>query len=282
MIVIGELINCARKSIRERTEQRDAAYIRDVALRQVEAGAHMLDVNGGIPRQEAESLEWLVNVVQDTVDVPLCLDSSDPGALERALTLCRQPPMINSITEEPERIAALLPLVKKSGLKVIALCISESGPATGVEARLATARRLIDLLAAEGVPLADIYVDPCAMPLGAGPEEVEAVLEVIPRIMAEYPGVHTSVGVSNVSFGLPARKLLNRVYLPLLMARGLDAVVVDPCDRQIMMNIIAAEALLGRDEFCMEYLRAFRQGKLEPIPVGGGGPQHPAAPEPRE
>ena len=268
MLIIGELINCARKSIRERTEKRDAAYIRDVALRQVEAGAHMLDVNGGIPRQEAESLEWLVHVVQDAVDVPLCLDSSDPGALKRALTLCRQPPMINSITEEPERIAALLPLVKESGLKVIALCISESGPAAGAEAR-----RLVDLLAAEGVPLADIYVDPCAMPLSSGPEEVVAVLEVIPRIMAEYPGVHTSVGVSNVSFGLPARKLLNQVYLPLLMARGLDAVVVDPCDRQIMINIIAAEALLGRDEFCMEYLRAFRQGKLEPISAAVGGPK---------
>jgi 5-methyltetrahydrofolate--homocysteine methyltransferase len=267
MLIIGELINCTRKKVREAAEKRDDAYIRGVALKQVEAGAHVLDVNGGIAGQEAECLSWLVNVVQETVDVPLCLDSADAGALGAALPLCKYPPMVNSITDEPARIAALLPLVKEHGLKVIALCMGEAGPPAGLEDRLVTAGRLVDRLTAEGVALDNIYVDACVMPVSTGPEHPKAVLEAVGRIMTEYPGVHTSVGVSNVSFGLPVRKLLNQVFLSLLMARGLDAVVADPCDRQTMMNIAAAEALLGRDEYCVEYLRVFRDGKLELTPA---------------
>ncbi len=267
MLIIGELINCTRKKVREAAEKRDAEYIRSVALKQVEAGAHLLDVNGGIAGQEVECLSWLVGLVQEVADVPLCLDSADAHALKAVLPICKHPPMINSITDEPARIAALLPLVKENGLRVIALCMGESGPPAGLEDRLATARRLVDRLTTEGVPLDHIYVDACVMPVSTGPEHPKAVLEAVGRIMADYPGVHTSVGVSNVSFGLPVRKLLNQVYLTLLMARGLDTVVADPCDRQTTMNIAAAEALLGRDEYCVEYLRAYREGKLELTPA---------------
>jgi len=263
MFIIGELVNCTRKRIRAAAEARDAGYIKEVALKQADAGASMLDVNGGIAGQEAECLAWLVNVVQETVDLPLCLDSSDPDALRRALPVCKQRPMINSITDEPARLQAILPLLKEYRARVVALCMGTSAPPAGVEDRVLTAGRLVDRLTAEGIPFEDIYVDPCVLPVSTGPEHGRAVAEAIGQITTRYPGVHTSVGLSNVSFGLPLRKLLNEVFLVLLMARGLDTAIVDPCDRQLMANIAAAEALLGRDEYCVQYLRAYRQGKLE-------------------
>jgi cobalamin-dependent methionine synthase I len=263
MFIIGELINCTRKRIRAAAESRDDGYIREVARKQVEAGASMLDVNGGIAGQEVECMAWLVNIVQETVDLPLCLDSSDPEALKGALPLCKQPPMINSITLEPERFDAVLPLLKEFKAKVVALCMGTSGPPAGVEDRVANADQLVERLTAEGIPLDGIFVDPCVLPVSTGPEHGAAVAQAIGQIVTRHPGVHTSVGLSNVSFGLPLRKLLNQTFLVALMAHGLDAAIADPCDRQLMINIAAAEALLGRDEFCVQYLSAFRQGKLE-------------------
>ena len=263
MFIIGELINCTRKRIGAAAQSRDAEFIKEVARNQVNAGADMLDVNGGLPGQEVECLTWLVNVVQEAAEIPLCLDSADPAALRSALPLCKQRPMINSITDEPARYQAVLPLLKEYGAKVLALCMGAAGPPTGVEDRVATACRLVDGLTAEGMALDDVYLDLCVLPVSTGPEHGKALLEAIGQIRGRYPGVHLSAGVSNVSFGLPVRKLLNQVFLVLLMARGLDAAIVDACDRQVMMNIKAAEALLGRDEYCAEYLRAYREGKLE-------------------
>ena len=265
MWIIGELINCTRKKVGTAAQARDAAQIQEIARNQVNAGADMLDVNGGLPGQEVETLIWLVNIVQEVADIPLCLDSADPEALRKAIPLCRHRPMLNSITDEPTRLEALLPVVKEYRPKMIALCMSPAGPPMGVEDRVATASRLIDRLTSEGTALDDIYVDACVLPASTGPEHSKALIDAMGMIIGRNPGVHCSAGVSNVSFGLPQRKLLNQVYLTLLMAHGLDAAIVDPCDRQLMMNIRAAEVLLARDEMCVNYLRAFREGKLEPI-----------------
>ncbi|MCC7174697.1 MAG: dihydropteroate synthase [Bryobacterales bacterium] len=269
MFIIGELINSTRKRIREAVLSRDAAYIRETAVRQKEAGAGMLDVNGGVAGREVECLTWLVNVVQEAVDLPLCLDSSDPAALGAALPLVKGRAMINSITGEPARFEAVLPLVKQYNTKVVALAMG-AAPPTGVEDRVAMGCRLVDSLTASGIALDDIYVDPCVLPVSTGGEHGKGVAEAVSQVMSRYPGVHTSVGLSNVSFGLPVRKLLNQTFLVLLVSRGLDTAIVDPCDRQLMANLAAAEALLGRDEFCAGYLRAYRAGKLEPPPPAGG------------
>jgi 5-methyltetrahydrofolate--homocysteine methyltransferase len=262
MLIIGELINCTRKKVGEAASNRDADFFREIATRQANSGADMLDVNGGLPGQEVEVLSWLVNKVQESVDVPLCLDSADPAALDRALPLCRKRAMINSITDEPGRIRALLPVLKEFRPKVIALCMSEAGPPNTAEERVATASRLVDRLITEGFVLDDIYVDPCVIPVSTGSEHGKALIQSVGQIKARYPGVHISAGVSNVSFGLPVRKLLNQVLLVLLMSQGLDAGIVDPCDPQLMMNMRAAEALLGHDEYCANYIRAFREGKF--------------------
>jgi 5-methyltetrahydrofolate--homocysteine methyltransferase len=264
MILIGELINATRKKVRAAVETKDAGYIRDLARRQADAGAAILDVNGGIPEREAESLEWLIGLVQEVTDLPLAIDSSDPDVFRHAIPLCKSRPTINSITAEPARLDALLPVLKEFRPRVIALCMSPAGPPSGVEDRIATASRLVDRLTGEGgAALDDIFVDACVMPVSTGAEQSAALLDAIGCIMQRFPGVHTSVGLSNVSFGVPARKLMNQTFLMLLMARGLDAAILDPLDRQLMANLIAAEALLGRDEYCARYLRAYRAGKLE-------------------
>ena len=264
MLIIGELINCTRKRVGAAAKSRDAESIKEIARNQVNAEADMLDINGGLPGQEAECLSWLVKTVQEVVDVPLCLDTADPEALRRALPLCKHRAMINSITDQAVRYNAVLPLVKEYNTKVIALCMGDSGPPATLEARVTTAYRLVDRLTTDGIPLDDIYVDVCVMPISMGLTQGKAVAEAIGQVTTRYPGVHTSAGVSNVSFGLPVRKLLNEAFLSLLMARGLDAAVVDPCDRQLVMNIRAAEAILGRDKMCANYLRAYKEGKLEP------------------
>ena len=261
MLIIGELINCTRKKVGEAARRRDAEFFKDLARRQATAGAQMLDVNGGVPDQEVELLSWIVELVQGAVDIPLCLDSADPEALRNALPLCKMRPLVNSISDEPARWT-ILPVLKEYKPKVIALCMSEAGPPPGVEDRVATAGRLIDRLTAEGFPLDDLYVDACVMPISTSQDQGLKLATAIGQIATRYPGVHFSAGVSNVSFGLPQRKLLNQAFMLLLMAHGLDAAIVDPCDQQLMMNVIAAEALLGRDEYCGEYLRTYRQGRL--------------------
>jgi 5-methyltetrahydrofolate corrinoid/iron sulfur protein methyltransferase len=267
MLVIGELINATRKKVGAAVEKRDADFIRGLALRQAEAGADILDVNGGVPGREVESLEWLIGVVQEVTDLPLSIDSSDPQAVRHAIPLCKQRPLVNSITDAPECSDVLLPVLKEHKPRVIALCMSAAGTPSGVEDRLQTASRLVDRLTGAGLELDDIFIDPCVIPISTGPENGPAVLDAIGCIVKRFPGVHTSVGLSNVSFGVPLRKLVNQTFLMLLLSRGLDAAILDPCDRQLMANVAAAEALLGRDEFCVQYLRAFRAGKLEPPPT---------------
>jgi 5-methyltetrahydrofolate--homocysteine methyltransferase len=171
--------------------------------------------------------------------------------------------MINSITEEPERLEEFLPLVVENKTKIVALCMGASAAPSRVEDRLDIARRLVETLTGVGVPLDDIYIDSGIFPVSSAPDQALAALETFSRVTKEFPGVHTIGGMSNVSFGLPLRKLLNSIFLTMAMSWGLDSAIMDPCDRQLMASIAAAEALLGRDEYCAKYLSAYRQGKLE-------------------
>ena len=262
MLIIGERINATRKRVGEAVAERNADFIKDEARKQVEAGAHMLDVNGGVAGQEVENLSWLVKIVQEVAQVPLCLDSADPEALRQALPLCQRPPMINSITDDRDRYQAVAPLVKLYNARVIALCLASGAPPQGLEDRVATAVSLVGRLTGDGIPAGNIYVDPCVFPISTGAQHGRAVLDAISRIRSQCPEVHTSCGVSNVSYGLPVRKLLNEVFLLMLLSRGMDAAIIDPCDAGVMARISAAEALGGRDDHCMGYLRTYRSGKL--------------------
>jgi 5-methyltetrahydrofolate--homocysteine methyltransferase len=265
MIIIGEKINSTLKSIRPAMESRDTNAIQDLAKRQVEAGASYIDLNAGMFHEnEPEMLEWLVNIVQDVVDAPLAIDSPSAITIERGLkTNKNSKPIINSITNEEERFNSILPLVLEYGTGIIALCMDDSGMPETFEERVSIAFKMIEKLTKAGVKLEDIYIDPMVRPVGTGSHYGIIAIETVRKVKSEYPDVHIACGLSNVSFGLPCRKPLNQAFLIAMMAAGMDGAILDPLDKKLMTYMYATEALLGIDDFCMNYLEKFREGQIE-------------------
>lgn len=264
MIIVGELINSSRKLIAEAIEKRDKVSIQRLAVAQAENGAHYIDVNAGaFVDQEEEYLKWLVRTVQEKVDAPCCLDSPDPKAIETALALHKGTAMVNSISLEKERYDNMLPLVAGTDMKVIALCMSDQGMPKTVDDRMAIADKLISGLTRKNVPINNIYVDPLVQPISTDPAFGIEFLNAVEKIMTNFEGVHTMCGLSNISYGLPKRKFMNRTFMTMAIAKGLDGAIVDPLDNAMMANITASETLIGGDDYCMDYLKAFRAGKFD-------------------
>lgn len=268
MLIVGELINCTRKRVAAAVEARDREFILDLARRQDEAGADYLDVNGGILGQEIEALRWIIEAVQEVSQKPLCVDSSISEVILAALPKVAKRPLINSLSAEPRRLEALLPAALEHQAKVIALCLDENGIPKTADGKLQIARRLLRRLTDAGLALDDIYVDPCLFPVASDQQSGREVLRAIEIIMTEFRGVHTILGLSNVSFGLPLRRVLNRTFLALAMGRGLDAAILDPLDRATMATLVTARTLLGNDASCMKYVTAYRAGRLQ-LEAGG-------------
>ena len=263
VIIIAERINGTRKRIGEALEKRDEALIREEAKKQVEAGADYIDVNGGrAGLDETETLRWLVDTVQDEVDVPLCLDSADPEALKAALARVKKTPIVNSINAEAKRIEGVLPLVAEKETGVIALCMEEGRMPEGVADRMAIAEKLAQAVKSAGVPMERVFFDPCVLAAATSPQQPGVVLETTREIRKAWPECHVVCGLSNVSFGMPQRSLLNRTFLAMLVACGGDAFIIDPTVVDVRATVAAADVLSGADEYGMNYLTAFREGKL--------------------
>jgi len=259
--VIGEKINGTRRRVAQAIEQRDAAVIRALAIRQAEAGAAWLDVNAGTPGgAEPDDLVWLIETIQPVVEIPLCLDSANPLALAAGMRVVERTPMVNSISGDPQRMQSILPLVTEHGCSVIALSMDGTGIPATCEGRLEVARRLMTEMRARGVPDDHVYLDPLAMTLATNTEGAKITLETIRAIRREFPGAHLTMGLSNISFGLPARSHINRAFLTLALAEGLDSAILDPLDQEMMAALVAAELVLGQDQHCLNYTRAFRAG----------------------
>ena len=263
MLIVGERINTTKKSIAAAVETRNAEIIRDEAIKQAEAGADLIDVNAGTKlKTEVADLKWLINTVQEAVDCRLCIDSPDSAAIEAGLKLAKQKALVNSITAEEERVEAIMPMVKNYGSSVVALTIDETGmPKTG-EDRHQVACKIVDMIAEYDIPMDDIYFDPLLQPISCNPQQGLAALEGIRLIRSAFPDAHIICGMSNISFGLPNRKLLNRTFLPMAMSAGIDAAIMDPTDDSLMSVLMASYAILAQDEFCLQYIRTWREGKL--------------------
>ncbi len=265
MLIVGEKINTSRKAVKEAVDRKDAAFIRSLARRQHEAGAHYIDVNcGTFVHNEPELLSWLVQEVQDELGgLPLCIDSPNSLAVEAALKVHQGTALLNSISGEKERYEALEPLVVKYGCKIVVLCMDdEFGIPPDAATRFSIASRIIDSLAAKGVSHDHIYIDPLIQPISVDSKNGLSSAETIRMVLERYPEVHSICGLSNISFGLPERKLLNQAYMVVCTAYGLDAVILDPEDKKMMALVHAAEALLNRDPYCGNYLKAYRKGVL--------------------
>ena len=264
MIIIGELINASRKAIKAAIEAQDTEAIQKVAIDQAAAGADYIDVNAGVfVGQEPEYLRRLVETVQAVTEKPCAIDSPDPVAIEAALSVHKGTPLINSISLEKDRYQKLLPIVAGTDMKVIALCMSDRGMPQTVADRMAIADELVNGLLKHEVAVENILVDPLVQPLSVDDSFGAEFINTIEQIVITFPGIHTACGLSNISYGLPARKFMNQTFMTMAIAKGLDGAIINPLDDRMMANIVAAEALAGKDSFCTNYLKAFRAGVFE-------------------
>jgi 5-methyltetrahydrofolate--homocysteine methyltransferase len=262
--IIAERINMTRSKIKEEVWNRNAEYVAEQAKRQAEAGATHIDVNaGGDPSKEVDDMKWLTEVVSGATELPLSFDSSSPEALRAGLDLCnRAGTIINSITNEKERVENVLPLVKEYNTGVVCLSMDDSGMPEDFEGRMRCTRDLAKLLEASGVGLDRAYFDHLVRPASTNPGQGRMVLDAIRTTKEEFPAAHIALGLSNISFGLPVRNNLNRAFLAMLIAAGCDGAIVDPCEPGMVNTLCSAQAVLGLDEYGMAYLTAHREGRL--------------------
>jgi 5-methyltetrahydrofolate--homocysteine methyltransferase len=259
-VVIGERINpTGRKKLAEELAAGDFSRVRSDALAQVEAGAHVLDVNSGVPgADESSIMRQAVQMVMETVDAPLCFDSPNPAALEAALSIYSGKALINSTTGEDESLARVLPLAKKYGAAVIGLCNDERGISTDPQARLEVARKILARAADYGIPPADIIIDPLVLTVGADSNAGKVTLETI-RLVRQELGVNVSAGASNVSFGLPDRPALNAAFMAMAMTMGMDAAITNPLEPVVHTAILACDLFLGHDAYGGKWIKDFRK-----------------------
>lgn len=263
MLIIGEKLNSTIPRVREAIKTKDRVFIQELARQQVAAGAEMLDVNTamGVENEPAD-MEWLVRTVQDAVDVPLCIDSTNPEAIKRALQAHRGKAMVNSISLEKPRLEGILPLVLEYGCSVVALTMDEKGIPDSSAERVALAERFMEIAERTNLNREDVYFDPLVLPLAVNNRNAltffESLAEIKQRLKAR-----TISGLSNVSHSLPKRRLINRYFLAICMSLGMDAAILDPLDRKLMTAVVTTNLLLNKDFMCQGYLKAYRAGFLE-------------------
>lgn len=261
--VIGERINTSRKKVQEAVANKDAQYIIEDVQRQQAAGATYIDVNAGARiGHETQDMQWLLDTIQPIATVPLTLDSPDPTVLEMAFRMVEKTPMINSISLEKERFDAMIPFLDGKDCKVIALCMDDSGMPGSAADIIARADTLVKELNAIGIGTESIYIDPLVQPISTDNNKGIMVLDAVRGIKAKYPEVHITGGLSNISYGLPQRKIINRTFVTLMIGAGMDSAIIDPLDEKIMGTIKTADMLMGHDDFCMNFLKGVRAGAI--------------------
>lgn len=263
MVIIGELINTSRKRIDEAVENRDAVYIGSLAKKQADAGAAYIDINAG-SRLESEltDLEWLIDVVENAVDLPLSLDSPSSEVLYRGLKKVTKRPIINSISAEKARWNDLRSLLEEESFDLVALCLSDHGIPKATEEIAHNAETILERLESIGFDSGRVLLDPLIQPLSTNSGMGSLALNSISELKQKFKSNKIICGVSNISYGLPKRQLINRHFLILAMMAGLDAAIIDPTDQKLMCSLFTTELILGRDNYCLNYLNAFRAEKL--------------------
>ena len=263
-VVIGERINpTGRKLLAEEMKNGDLSRVEADALAQVAAGAHMLDVNAGIPlADEPAILAESVKLVQSVTDVPLSIDSSIVEALEAGLAVYQGKALVNSVTGEEDRLETVLPLVAKHGAAVVAISNDETGISEDPDVRYAVAEKIVNRAADHGISREDVVVDPLVMPIGALPTAGRQVFRLVRRLREELQ-VNTTVGASNISFGLPNRLGINSAFLAMAAASGLTSAITNPLEAEIKQAVMAANVLNGVDPDCTSWIKTYRQPPAE-------------------
>ena len=267
MIIVGELINSTRKKIKAAMLEKDAEYIKDLAIRQDKSGADFIDVNAGaFLKGELEHLQWAIEQVQSVTDKPLAIDSPHGEALKFGLSLHKNgKPLINSITMEKKKWDEVASLAVEFDSYILGLCINDNGIPNDVDERVKIAGSIIEGLQKKGKKIEDIWIDPITTPVSANQDMGIILMETIQKLRKEFPEVKLVTGLSNVSFGLPIRKQVNRACIAMCMAYGLDGALADPLDGVLMSIVKAGEVILKKDLYCEQYLSAYRKDLLSKV-----------------
>ncbi|MFH2069988.1 MAG: dihydropteroate synthase [Elusimicrobiota bacterium] len=261
MLVIGEKINGMFKNIREAIQTKNKSIVQDIAKKQLEGGAHVLDVNvGPASAKQLDDMQWLVETVREITAIPLAIDTTKPDVMEMGLRLAGPGCFLNSTTGEEEKLNAFLPIAKKYNSKVIALTIDKSGIPAHAEGRLEIAANIVAKAMEYGIEASDLYIDAVILPVNVAQQHSPAVLETIKQCkMLCDPAPKAILGLSNVSQGTNCRALIDRTFLVMALTCGLDAAICNPMDKDLMDAMITAELLLGKNIYCDSFLDARRR-----------------------
>jgi 5-methyltetrahydrofolate--homocysteine methyltransferase len=259
-VIIGERINpTGRKKVLAALQEGNFDIVREDATSQVAAGATVLDVNAGVPgADEPALLQQVMRTVMEVTDVPLCIDTANPAALEAALSLYEGKALVNSCNGEERSLKAVLPLVKEHGAAVIGLCMDDAGIPQTPEQRLAVAAKIVERAGALGIPPQDVIIDPLALTMGADSNAGRVALETVELVVKEF-GVNITMGASNISFGMPDRKFINAAFIAMAIHAGLTCPITNPLVTEVATAVLAADLAMGRDNYGMRWIQDYRQ-----------------------
>ncbi len=265
MIIIGEKINGSIPAVAEAIAKRDADFIKNRAKMQAEAGASFIDCCASVPEaEEVETLNWMIDCIQEVTDLPISVDSPSPDVLLEVFPYCKRPGLINSVSGEGDKIDKIFPAIADTKWEVICLLSDDTGIPKCAADRLKVFDKIMAKAKEYGIAPSRMHIDPLVEMLCTSENGIETNTEVISTVRSQYPDIHITAAVSNISFNLPVRKMINLGFTVLAMNAGLDSAILDPTNRDLMGVIYATEALLGEDEYCMEYIGAYREGIFGP------------------
>ena len=269
MIIIGEKINGSIPAVAEAIAKRDAEFIKNRAIAQANAGATFIDCCASVPEaEEVETLKWMIECIQEVTDLPISVDSPSCHVLAQAYKFCKRPGLFNSVSGEGDKMDTLFPIMaqpENKGWQALALCSDDTGIPKSAADRLRVFDKIMAKAKEYGIAPNRIHIDPLVEMLCTSENGIETNIEVITSVRKQYPDIHITAAVSNISFNLPVRKMINLGFTVLAMNAGLDSAILDPTNRDMMGIIYATEALLGQDDYCMEYISAYRDGLFGPV-----------------
>ena len=267
MIIIGEKINGSIPAVAEAIARRDAEFVRKRAIAQAQAGATFIDCCAAVPEEiEVETLKWMIACIESVCDLPIALDSPSADVLAQAYRFCRRPGLINSVSGEGDKLDKIFPILAGNpDWQVIALLSDDAGIPRSAAGRLRVFDKIMAKAGEYDIDPSRIHIDPLVEMLCTSENGIETNMEVIRTIREQYPSIHITAAVSNISFNLPMRRMINLGFTVLAMNAGLDCAILDPTNRDMMGLIYATEALLGRDDYCMGYIGAYREGLFGPV-----------------
>lgn len=266
MIIIGEKINGAIPSVAAAIAEKDDYLIKHLAKNQAEAGADFIDVCASVDvENEIKIMEWLIKIVQEVVETPIAIDSPDASVCAKCVVFCKKPGLINSVSMEGDKVDLVFPVIADTEWECVALLCDDTGiPKTGEE-RLRIFEALMKRAKEYDIAPSRLHIDPLVEMLCTSEDGINTILEVIREIKRQYPSVHVTGGASNISFNLPARKFVNQAFLVLGIGAGMDSAIINPLHKHMMGLIYATEALMGHDEYCIQYINGYRKGLYGPV-----------------